>query len=60
MSISEPGRWTHVRIVVAGPKAILHVDRAEQPTLIVGDLKHRRRRKGRRGAVDRPRHAGPF
>jgi hypothetical protein len=29
-----------VRIVVAGAKARLHVDGAEQPTLIVGDLKH--------------------
>lgn len=36
----EPGRWTHVRIEVAGAKARLHVDAAEQPTLIVGDLKH--------------------
>lgn len=36
----ESGRWTHVRIVVAGPRAQLHVDGAEQPTLIVGDLKH--------------------
>ncbi|USQ95222.1 LamG domain-containing protein [Caulobacter sp. RL271] len=36
----EPGRWTHVRIVVAGAMARLHVDGAQQPTLIVGDLKH--------------------
>jgi len=42
----EPGRWTHVRIVVEGPKARLHVDRAEQPTLIVGDLKHGASAKG--------------
>ncbi len=35
-----PGRWTHVRIVVKGSRAQLHVDGAEQPTLIVGDLKH--------------------
>lgn len=42
----EPGRWTHVRIVVAGSKARLHVDGAEQPTLIVGDLKHGADAKG--------------
>ena len=36
----EPGRWTRVRIVVAGTRARLHVDGAEQPTLIVDDLKH--------------------
>ncbi|WP_233247544.1 LamG domain-containing protein [Caulobacter endophyticus] len=42
----EPGRWTHVRIVVAGAKALLHVDGAVQPTLIVGDLKHGANAKG--------------
>jgi hypothetical protein len=42
----EPGRWTHVRIVVAGLRAQLHVDGAEQPTLIVGDLKHGADAKG--------------
>ncbi|PVM87622.1 hypothetical protein DDF62_15980 [Caulobacter radicis] len=42
----EPGRWTHMRIVVAGSKARLHVDGAEQPTLIVGDLKHGADAKG--------------
>ncbi len=42
----EPGRWTHVRIVVAGLEARLHVDGAEQPTLIVGDLKHGADAKG--------------
>ncbi|ADG08830.1 LamG domain-containing protein [Caulobacter segnis] len=41
-----PGRWTHVRIVVKGSKAQLHVDGAEQPTLIVGDLKHGADAKG--------------
>lgn len=41
-----PGRWTHVRIVVSGSKAQLHVDGAEQPTLIVGDLKHGADAKG--------------
>ena len=42
----EPGRWTHERIVARGPKAWLHVDGAEQPTLIVGDLKHGAAAKG--------------
>jgi len=42
----EPGRWTHVRIAVEGPKARLYVDRAEQPTMIVSDLKHGARAKG--------------
>lgn len=42
----EPGRWAHVRIVVTGPRARLHVDGAEQPTLIVGDLKHGADAKG--------------
>jgi hypothetical protein len=35
----EPGAWTSVRIVVDGTKARLHVHGAEQPTLIVNDLK---------------------
>lgn len=42
----EAGRWTHVRILVAGLKAQLHVDGAAQPTLIVGDLKHGADAKG--------------
>lgn len=42
----EPGRWFHVRITVAGTKAQLHVDGVEQPTLIVGDLKHGAEAKG--------------
>ncbi|MFN7106803.1 MAG: hypothetical protein ACK4MY_01145 [Brevundimonas sp.] len=42
----EPGRWTHVRIIVAGIKAQLHVDGIEQPTLIVSDLKHGADAKG--------------
>jgi hypothetical protein len=41
-----PGRWTHARIVVKGSRAQLHVDGAEQPTLIVGDLKHGANAKG--------------
>jgi len=44
----EPGRWTRVRIVVAGTHARLYVDGAEQPTLIVDDLKHG---AGAKGAV---------
>lgn len=36
----EPGRWTHVRIVVKGARAVLYVDGASQPTLVVSDLKH--------------------
>jgi hypothetical protein len=35
----EPGAWTPVRIVVDGTKARLYVHGAEQPTLLVDDLK---------------------
>jgi hypothetical protein len=35
----EPGAWTRVRIVVSGPRARLFVHGAEQPALIVNDLK---------------------
>jgi len=35
----EPGVWTRVRIVLSGSKARLYVNRAEQPCLIVNDLK---------------------
>ena len=34
------GAWTHLRIEVAGDCARLFVHRAQQPTLIVNDLKH--------------------
>lgn len=34
------GAWTKMRIEVTGAKAWLFVDGAEQPTLIVNDLKH--------------------
>lgn len=34
-----PGRWTHMKIEVRGKQAKLFVDRAEQPCLIVNDLK---------------------
>jgi hypothetical protein len=34
-----PGAWTPVRIVVSGTRAQLHVNGAEQPCLIVNDLK---------------------
>jgi hypothetical protein len=35
----EPGEWTRVRIVVSGTDARLYVHGAEQPALIVKDLK---------------------
>jgi hypothetical protein len=35
----EPGAWTQVRVTVSGPKARLYVHGAEQPSLIVDDLK---------------------
>lgn len=34
-----PGRWTKLRVEVDGRKARLYVDGAEQPTLVVSDLK---------------------
>jgi hypothetical protein len=34
-----PGEWTRIRIEVAGEKARLYVNGAEQPTLMVNDLK---------------------
>lgn len=34
-----PAAWIHVRIEVAGDKARLYVNRQEQPTLIVNDVK---------------------
>lgn len=34
-----PGEWTKMKIVVSGNKAQLYVNGAEQPTLIVNDLK---------------------
>jgi hypothetical protein len=34
-----PGQWTQVRIQVAGSRARLYVNGAEQPTLLVNDLK---------------------
>ena len=35
-----PGEWTKAKIEVGGAKAQLYVHGAEQPTLIVNDLKH--------------------
>jgi hypothetical protein len=35
----EPGAWTKVRIVVSGTKAQLYVNGAQQPCLVVNDLK---------------------
>ena len=43
----EPGKWTHLKIVVAGQIAQLYVNGAKQPALIVNDLK----RGKSRGAV---------
>jgi hypothetical protein len=35
----DPGAWTKIKIVVSGTKARLYVHGADQPTLIVNDLK---------------------
>jgi hypothetical protein len=35
-----PGNWTHYRIVVQGTRAKLFLGSANQPSLIVNDLKH--------------------
>ena len=35
----DPGVWTRMKIVVTGTKASLYVNGAEQPSLIVNDLK---------------------
>jgi hypothetical protein len=35
----EPGVWTHLRIVIAGANARFYVNGADQPCLIVNDLK---------------------
>ena len=34
-----PGQWTQVKIQAAGSRARLYVNRAEQPVLVVNDLK---------------------
>jgi hypothetical protein len=36
----EPGVWTAMRVVVSGTTARLYVNGAEQPCLVVNDLKH--------------------
>jgi len=36
----EPGAWTAMRIVVSGTAARLYLNGAEQPCLVVNDLKH--------------------
>jgi hypothetical protein len=36
----EAGAWTRLRVVVSGVQAKLYVNGAEQPSLIVKDLKH--------------------
>jgi hypothetical protein len=35
----QPGKWIHVKIEIAGDRARLYVDGAEQPTLLVNDVK---------------------
>jgi hypothetical protein len=35
-----PGEWTKVKVVVQGTKAKLYVNGADQPALVVNDLKH--------------------
>ena len=35
----ETGAWTHLKIVVSGKRALLHVNGADQPCLVVKDLK---------------------
>jgi hypothetical protein len=35
----EPGAWTRIKVVVAGTKARLYINGADQPCLIVNDLK---------------------
>lgn len=35
----EPGAWTRIKVVVSGTKARLYVNGADQPCLIVNDLK---------------------
>src|SRR4051794_9457063 len=35
----EPGVWTHIKIVVAGTKARVYINRGGQPSLVVNDLK---------------------
>ena len=45
----EVGKWTKVKIVVRDSAAKLYVNGAEQPTLLVQDLKHGAARKGRIG-----------
>lgn len=36
----EPGKWTHLKLVVEGESAKLYVNRLPQPALVVRDLKH--------------------
>jgi hypothetical protein len=41
-----PGQWTHMRIEVRGARARLFVNHAEQPSLIVNDMKLGDRQRG--------------
>jgi len=36
----QVGEWTSVKIVVKGNKAAIHINGAQQPTILVNDLKH--------------------
>jgi len=36
----DPGAWTRMKIVVSGTKAQLYVNGADEPCLVVNDLKH--------------------
>ncbi len=36
----QVGEWTSVKIVVKGDKAATHINGAQQPTMLVNDLKH--------------------
>ena len=43
----QPGEWIHVKITVDGEKARIYVNNAEQPTLLVNDVKSGPDAKGR-------------
>jgi hypothetical protein len=45
----QPSKWIHLKIEIAGERARLYVDGAEQPTLIVNDVKSGAGRTGKVG-----------
>ena len=51
----EPGVWTNMKIVIKGTKALLYVNGAAQPSLVVNDLKLGQS-KGAIGALGRSRN----